>query len=285
MRQKMRLGIDFGGDLIKLGLEKGLRMVKEAGFDGVDYNMQTYQLGDDYQEIAKEVRMLLDEIGLCCIQTHAPHNFVFGTAMNFSNQQYRETFRSIEFTRILGAEKCVIHGSPVPDGPLSGQFMEHNYLYYKTFEEEAKRCGVYIGVENLKYGILPRPEYINRIIGMLDSPVYYPHVDIGHAALVGVEPEKFLKKLNCLPVRGIHVHDFNVQTDHMLPFLGKSDWDRIIKTLVDIGYEGDMTLEIFEICQMVASYSTDVLPALYNLTAEVGRELIRRIEEERKARV
>lgn len=281
----MRLAIDFGGDLIKHGLETGFRMLKDAGFDGVDYNIRTYQLGDDYLEVAKEIKALLDEIGLCCVQVHAPHNFTYGTSMDFSNQQYKETFRSIEFAKILGADKCVIHGSAVPDGPLSGQFMEHNYIYYKTFEEEAKRCGIFIGVENLKYGILPKPEYINKIINLLDSPVYYPHVDIGHSALVGIAPDAFLKKLNCLPVRGIHVHDFNVQTDHMLPFLGNSDWDRIVNALVDIGYDGDLTMEVFMTCRMVSNYSTDLLPSLYRLCAEIGRELIRRIETERRSRI
>ena len=281
----MRLAIDFGGDLIKLGLERGLRMLKDAGFDGIDYNIRTYQLGDDFREIARDIKAMLDEIGLCCVQVHAPHNFTYGTAMDFSNQQYRETFRSIEFTKILGADKCVIHGSAVPDGPLSGQFMEHNYIYYKTFEAEAIRCGISIGVENLKRGILPRPEYINKMLGLLDSPVYYPHVDLGHSALVGIEPDVFLRKLNCLPVRGIHVHDYNVQTDHMLPFLGNSDWNRIVKALVDIGYEGDMTMELFMTYRMAAAYSEELLPSLFRLSAEVGRELIRRIEAERSARV
>ena len=281
----MRLATEVGGPLIKhLGLEASFRMLKDAGFDGVDYDIRDYQLGDDFREIAKEIKAMLDEIGLTCVQVHAPHNFVHGTAMDFSNHKYRETFRSIEFTQILGAKYCVIHGSPVPDGPLSGQFMEHNYLYYKTFEEEARRCGILIGVENLKFGILPRPEYVNRMLGMLGTEVYYPHVDMGHSALVGVEPDVFLKKLNCLPVRAIHVHDFNVQTDHVLPFLGKSSWDRIVKALVDIGYEGDLSMEIFRTTELVADYSVELLPSLYELAAAVGRELIRRIETERKER-
>ena len=280
----MRLVIDFGTEMIMEDQEKNLRMIKEAGFDGVDYNIMDWQAGDDYKSIAHEVRAMLDDIGLCCPQVHATHNFTYGGAMDFSNPQYKENFHAIEFAKILGAERCVIHGSPVPDGPLSGQFMEHNYMYYKTFEKEAERCGMYIGIENLKRGILPRPEYVNKLLNMLDSRVYYPHVDIGHSALVGIEPDVFIKKLNCLPIRGIHFHDFNVQTDHIFPFLGNSDWDRIIKVLVDVGYEGDMSMELFMTRRMVASYSEEMLPAMFKLSAEVGKELISRIEEEREAR-
>lgn len=280
----MRLAIDFGSELIEHDQEKNLRLIKEAGFEGVDYNLRPWQPGDDYQTIAKEVRALLDKVGLRCVQAHAPHTFTYGGALDHSNPQYRDNFNSIDFARILGAQRCVIHGSAVPDGPLSGQFMEYNYIYYKSFEEEAKRCGIYIGVENLQRTILIRPEYLNKLIGLLESPVYYPHVDIGHALLAGTQPDVFLKKMSYLPVRGLHVHDFNVQTDHMLPFLGNSDWERIVKALVDIGYDGDMTMELFRTRWMVADYSEELLPALYQLCAQIGRELIRRIEAERGAR-
>ena len=33
------------------------------------------------------------------------------------------------------------------------------------------------------------------LLSMLDSPVYYPHLDMGHSALVGIAPDVFLKKL------------------------------------------------------------------------------------------
>ena len=280
----MRLAIDFGGAMHKLGQEYALGMVKEAGFDGVDYGVKSFLLEDDYLEVAQKTRALLDQFGLACVQAHAPHNFVYGTAMDFSNPIYRDNFRAIEFAKILGSDKIVIHCCVVPDGPLSGQFGEYNYIYYKSFEEEARRCGMYIGVENLKAGKLHRPDYMDKLLNMLDSPVYYPHVDMGHAMSMGIAPDVFLKKLNCLPVRAMHVHDFNVQTDHMLPFLGQSDWDRIVKAVVDIGYEGDLAMELFRTHELVAKNFQDVLPELYLLEAAIGRELIRRIEEERKAR-
>ena len=280
----MLLSIDFCGALHRTGEEKNLRAIKAAGFDGVDYDIQPEQLGDDFRETAKAVKAMLDEVGLVCTQAHAPHNFVFGTEMNESNVDYRDTFRSIEFAAILETPNLVIHGGPVPDGPLSGQFIEHNYIYYKTFEDEARRCGVHIGVENLKYGILPRPEYVNRLLNLLDSDVFYPHVDMGHSALVGVEPDAFLHHLTVGPIRAIHVHDFNVQTDHVLPYLGRSNWDAIVKALVDVGYEGCLSMELFVTVKMILDYSPELLPAFFELAAAVGRELIGRIEAERKER-
>ena len=125
---------------------------------------------------------------------------------------------------------------------------------------------------------------MNKLVSMLDSPVFYPHVDMGHAMSMGFAPDVFLKKLTCLPVRAMHVHDYNVQTDHMLPFLGQSDWDRIVKAVVDIGYDGDLSMELFRTHALVAANFQDVLPELYRLEAAIGRELIRRIEEERKVR-
>ena len=115
----MRWAIDFGGALQQLGLEKSLRMVKDAGFDAVDFHVRSPQLGDDFREIAGEIRTLLDRFGLPCVLAHAPHNFVYGTAMDLSNPVYRDNFRAIEFAKILGTDKIVIHCSVVPDGPAN----------------------------------------------------------------------------------------------------------------------------------------------------------------------
>lgn len=279
----MLLSVDFDPAITELR-EENLDMIKKTGFDGLDFAVKPSLLGEDFRENAAQVRTMLDRAGLTCVQAHAPHNFVFGTEMSCDNTEYRDTFRALEFAGILGTKYVVVHGSPVPDGPLSGQFIEHNYRYYKSFEEEARRCGVYIGVENLKYGILPFPAYVNRLLRLLDSDVFYPHVDLGHAALVGVEPDVFLRSLTVGPVRAIHVHDFDLQTDHTFPYLGKSKWGNVVKALADIGYEGDLSLELFVTVKHIRDYSPELLPAFYEMAAAVGKELIGQIETERKER-
>ena len=44
------------------GEEESLRLIRKAGFDGVDYDIRENQLGDDFRETANEVRAMLDEI-------------------------------------------------------------------------------------------------------------------------------------------------------------------------------------------------------------------------------
>ena len=56
----MRLAVDFGGPLVGLGIEKSMHMVKEAGFDGIDYNIRDYHLGDDFREIAQNFKAMMD---------------------------------------------------------------------------------------------------------------------------------------------------------------------------------------------------------------------------------
>ena len=70
----------------------------------------------------------------------------------------------------------------------------------------------------------------------------------------------------------VHLHDTDNKVDrHWTPFQGYHNWDKIMKSLVDIGFNGDMNLEVI--------HSFDNVPnALYKDTleyiAKVGQYLI-----------
>jgi len=280
----MKLAVDFNDALIKMGIERSMNMIKEAGFDAVSFNIKSCHLDDDYKKVAAEIKASMDKLGLVCVQTRAPHPLPYRDEIDFSDAVYCENLRAFEFTELLGAKYCVIHAATVTDGPMSAQFPIYNCACYEFFKEEAQRCGVQIGIGYVEASNIYSQEYINKLMGVLASPVYYPHVDIGRATMCGAEADVFMRKLNCHPVLGVDVHDYNVQTDQLLPFMGRTNWDRVVKALVDIDYRGDITLKISKMHEKVEKYSVDMLPNLYSMAVTVGRELIRRIEAERKVR-
>ena len=67
------------GELSKrFGDKKALTYIKNAGFDGFDYTMdgvnpeKSIFNNDNYVEYAKELRKVSEDIGLPCLQSHAP---------------------------------------------------------------------------------------------------------------------------------------------------------------------------------------------------------------------
>lgn len=46
-------------------------------------------------------------------------------------------------------------------------------------------------------------------------------------------------------IRAVHIHDnFGKVDDHLLPFLGTVQWERVMPALRKAGYTGDLVLEV-----------------------------------------
>ena len=136
----------------KFGEKEAHKMIKDAGFDCVDYSFywcdDLQLLDDNYLEKAKAAREHLDEIGLVCNQAHAPFDFVDSLEMNASCKQYLDIKRAIEAAGVLGAKSIVVHA--VKHSHNAGEeFLAYNEKFYKSLEETAEKSGIKIAVENL----------------------------------------------------------------------------------------------------------------------------------------
>lgn len=285
----MKLSINHGAICRALGLEPGLRYLKEIGFDNIDYTFieqdphaAKSQLSGDFRQEMADVAALLKEIGLGCTETHSPiptrvwpRTFHFGEEMALSNPHFADMVHALEATALLGATQSVFHGLAVPDGGDSAQYMDFNYKYFKTLEPYAREFGVKIGIENLEKisGNLYKAEWLDHLLDMLDSDQFYAHVDLGHAAASETTPDEFLRGIKRGRVQGLHFHDFNTQEAHIIPGLGVTDWDKVAETLAEIGYEGDLTMEV-----SLSKFPRALLPAALKFSAEIGKSFIKKFQ-------
>lgn len=285
----MKLSINHGGICRAMGLEAGLRYLKEIGFDSIDYTFiekgkQTVIFTEDFRQRIADTAALLKEIGLGCNETHSPipvsygpPTIHFGEALDESNPHFMDMVYTLEASALLGATQSVYHGLAVPDGGASDQYMEFNRAYFKALEPYAKEYGVKIGIENLEKisGNLYKVEWVDQLLDLLDSDQFYAHVDLGHAAASETTPDAFLRGLKRGRVKGLHFHDFNTQEAHVVPGLGVTDWDKVAVALAEIGYEGDLTMEV----STHMKFPRTLLPAALRFTAESGKIFIRKFEK------
>lgn len=261
----------------KFGEDAAFKMIKKAGFDAVDYSLNAtgHRAIDleNHLEKAAVTKKLLEENGLLCTGAHAPFVLRHDEELSVDNKNFLDVVRSIEYAAVLGAGSIVIHALNVPSGV---DFFEVNYNYYKALEPYAKNAGIKIAVENLVGSKFWTPQKLCRFIEDLDSPVFCACVDVGHAAITGVEPENYIKGMEKGVLEWIHLHDTDGNVDrHWIPYQGCHNWDKIIKALADYGYNGDMNLEII--------HSFDNLPdelyaPMLNYCGEVGKLLIKKFE-------
>ena len=260
------------------GEEAGLKMLAEAGFDTVDYSFfipgtPDRLLRDDYLEQAENTKQLLKKYGLECNQSHAGFTFRYGMDMSTDCPEYLFSCRCIEYAALLGAKDVIIHTIRVPDENVD--FVEYNIGFYKSLEPLCEKFGIRIAVENASgtWSV----EQINRFCEALSPEHFVVCLDIGHAKMNGYEPDDFARMVTPGRLQSLHVHDnCGTKDDHNLPYLGVIDWKETLRALIDIGYEGDFTMEAGK---FLRPFPKELTADALKLYCAVGRQLVRTYEE------
>ena len=287
----MKLAIDSYPFTKRLGVFEAMSAFKNAGFDCVD--LTYYGLSDDsplfgegYREYSSKLREHLDLIGLECNQAHAPFKLKYGDEWSEDNIRYLSLVRSIESASILGAKSITIHAIEVPDD-CNETHEEYNRRFYRHFIPLCEKYGIKIAVENLFRhdkkrncikGIFGTPQELCRFIRSLDSPHFIACVDIGHAALAGLEPEEYILGMDSSLLRSVHIQDTDYRNDlHTLPYFGQFNWTAIMKAFKRIGYEGVLNFEVFRYFKYIPD---ELLGEALDFAESVGRHLISIFNEE-----
>lgn len=266
-----------------VGEQESFRLIKEAGFDGVD--LQSVDKIDPdimlHQHVAraKETARLLADAGLICNLAHAPfRQLSFGMKFNLSDPVYRILVHSIEYAAIAGAKMIAIHGVPVPCGAQSSQSMAYNAAFFHSLARYAEPSGIRLALENTT-AALPSPYQMNEMLDILNDPCFCALLDTGHAGICRTEPQQFICDLHMDALCALHIQDIHVKDardEHLLPGMGTFDWDAILSALAQTGYVGDFNMEVHG---FLRCFSAENLPAALKLAHDVGRSCIRKIEE------
>lgn len=257
----------------KFGDKKAFEMIKNAGFDGVDFSFNAKGDGtsidlENHLEKAVETKRLLEKYGLKCNQAHAPFAFKYGDKLDESNKNFLDIVRSFEYASIIGAKIVVVHAVKLPSDV---DFFVYNYNYYKALEPYAKKYGVKIAVENLLNSKFWLPAKLCGFINALDSDVFCACVDVGHSEIVGVASENFISGMERGKILCVHLHDTDGQLDrHWIPFQGNHNWMNTMKALAEYGFCGDVNLEVIHSFDNLPS---ELYPATLTYTATVGKYL------------
>lgn len=223
-------------------------------------------LGFDYLELAMDppkahhtqirsemaaIRAALDrhEMGLVC---HLP-TFLSTADLTESlrNASTEELLASLALAAELGAEKAVLHPSYLnglsPHVPELWQAYALESLTWVT--EAAKACGVRLCLENLFPRISPfsTPEAFREVFDRF--PDLWMTLDLGHAHIGEEGMARILGFIQAVPdrIHHLHVSDNRGKRDDHLPLgQGSIDFAAAADALQAAGYDGTITLEIFD---------------------------------------
>lgn len=299
----MNLTMNIAESEDRFGLEKALSIIKNAGFDSIDYGLGSMEkpnavLNDParYRAEAERIKALADAAGLPITQTHTPFSFE-----NWKDPVVYEEFilpairRSIEVSAILGAKVAVVH--PLHHWTYKGheeEIFERNMAFYGSLLSLCKEYGIKVGIENMFQRELLRgqisfdtcnqiPEFI-RYVDTLNSEYMVACLDIGHVGLPTRDDEAwdFIRALGHDRLQALHVHDNDYRVDkHALPYLGKIDWNEVTKALGEIDYQGDFTYEVNLTTFMSKFMNEEMIPTAMRYAHDVGRHLCTLVDKNR----
>lgn len=274
----MKIGVNYP-ELFKrtYGEKGGLTMLREIGFDAVDYSLaESYKnpsqifLGDEdaLYEYYRDVKAHMDKIGIIASQTHAVFPINDAEDGSMSERMFEILRRTIKVTAILGAPYVVIH--PATFGVLTNEYergREITRVAYERLLPTLEECNVKLGVENMFYYDYGHYYYCSTSctsardmidhIEMMNSDRFCACLDLGHAAVVGLKAESMIRQLGSR-IELVHAHDNTGNFDcHTFPGEGIANWKEIFKALKDVDFKGVFSMEL-----SIASRLAKLDPAL-----------------------
>ena len=304
----MRLAVQSGNVVDDFGFETGYRMIKEAGFEAVDWNIDhawdqsKLRKGDltgcifekSPAEVLEHYRRELEIIrknGLAITQAHAPFPAYLAEVpelLDYAIEIYKGCIRLCD---AVGCKNLVVHGiSASPQNPeLTREQVDGlNMKLYGSLIPVLQETQVTVCLENLFTGAdgqiyegtcsepMEAVRYIDALNEMAGKNCFGLCVDTGHLNLLRKNVTEYIrtvgKRIACL-----HVHDNDGKDDlHRMPFTGTLRWEDLLAALKEVGYSGDFSFETFAQVtrnRMAPEYVTIYLEAI----AKVGKIFIQKI--------
>lgn len=274
----MKISVQSGTVVYDYGFSKGYRMLREAGFEAIDWNIDNLwearrirsgdlsghcYLAESFEATMEETAFEREQIvknGLAVTQAHAPFPaYVFGCpeSLDYAIGVYKNCIRLCD---AVGCKNLIIHGITPP--AWSGRELheladECNEKLYRSLIPTLLDSDVTVCLENLfvrggkilRLGVCSDPheaaDCIDRYNALAGKDCFGFCLDTGHLNLLHGDFYKYITILGGR-IKALHIHDNDGQDDeHLAPFTGSIDWENFCMCMREIGYTGDLSFETF----------------------------------------
>ncbi len=267
---------------------QSIDFIKQAGFDCIDFSFfeeRDYSIEADKQQFKKtftEMRKYAEDKGLYFTQAHAPFASSYNEA-DKTERRFEEIVNSMRNASYLGIKHVVVHPCQhlqYYDAKNREILFEQNMEFYNRLLPYAEEFDTVICTENMwqNYGdrkiwvsVCATPEEFNRYIDEINSTYFKGCLDLGHTVLVGQDPADFIRKMGPDRLAALHVHDVTGHEDsHTAPYLGILHWNDIARSLKEIGYRGNITLEADS---LMRRFPAELVPDGVVLLGKIARHI------------
>ena len=298
----MKISTSTFGVIRAYGMEPGLKMLANAGFEAIDYSITQNAMNWEetlfqdasapaFAEHFKRIAATVRNCGLEMHQCHAPYAATHISDPALYAQLHKHTKRAIYAAGYMECPYIVAH--PVLHADFcNGKNQERGFQttldYFSGLVPALRETGVIMCIENLYFTVdysLPKvpnvcsgAEELRDMIDTLNEMHGYHFaacVDTGHAILAQNDPGEMLKTLGHR-TQVLHIQDNHGSKDeHLIPSKGSIDWKTVASALGQVGYQGTFNFEVTTHFTDLPkdTYSQAAFQQACNLLYSIGRSL------------
>lgn len=232
----MKLSLS-NGIFSKLGIRENFAMVKQLGFENIEFNMKTVKKEHD-TDVYREQKALAAS-GLECLTLHWASLHVKDPIEIHQAVYYGKI--SLECAHALGAPLMTVHSNVSKKLPQNVREKCLNEIFNDEIKPFAKRLGIKLALENLSYtstGFGKNVEQLEEVLSIIDDGEMGITFDLCHS-LETKETDNLLEKYG-ERVCNVHMADkahkpFTAPKPELIVFLTR---------LHEYGHDGTITLEL-----------------------------------------
>jgi len=242
---------------VKFSLSESIEKIAGLGFSGVEImGDRPHLYPPDYDPDALHaVRERVAASGLRITNLNSFTLFAVGDtylpswiepARSRRDIRIRHTLDSLKVASALGCTNI----SVPPGGPLNGLSRKKALaLFYQGLEKvipEAESLNMKLLVEPEPDLMIENTQQFKEFMAGIRSRAVGINFDIGHFFCAGETPEEAFETLFEY-IGHVHLEDIaeNRAHRHLIPGHGAIDFERVLKTLVRLGYQGAVSLELY----------------------------------------
>ena len=237
MKKGICLGSLPGGER---SLEERLKLAKDAGFDGVEPGTLASVEQRERLKAAAEATGI--EIPSIMNQAHwgSPLSDADPIVREKSLQGMRD---SLDTAVALGADTVLLVPAVVNEKTSYEDAWARSVQEIKKLLSLAAERDVVIAVENVWNKFLLSPIEFAKYVDDFDSRYLAAYFDVGNIVLYGY-PEQWIRSLGHRICK-VHVKGFHAGQRAFVGLLeGTIDWAAVMRSLMDVGYNGYVTAEL-----------------------------------------
>lgn len=276
----INVGVQTKGILPEMGIEYGIARIANAGFERVDFNLDTFlknsdiysgrinsffdQNMEDLLVYFREYKNVFNKCGIRPSQMHAPYPIFLWNRSDISEYMQSVVIpKSVAIAGLLEIPWVVMHPFKLQYKYGLEEEQAMNVEFFSSIIPLLKKYNVKVCVENLYEGIGNRitegtcadPDdaifYVDMLNGMAEEELFGICLDTGHIQLVHRQPADYIAKVG-KRLKLLHMHENDAYEDlHQMPYTFGSqrkfgiDWKVFAKALADIKFDGTLSFETF----------------------------------------